>query len=161
MSRRSPPQQIEITAAAPAAVVDALRELVRSRSGWVNLFPEVDEDAVAAVTPSAVGAIFRAAGPPIPQATITAPAVGRRGPKRAQLGLTHGVGTRVLPRLKAEGVERPPEWKVVQDHVRRGVVLSLDDPVDEHRAVTWAIQAATLLCPIAVTGRWLAEVHRP
>jgi len=159
--RRPPPEQIEMTAAAPAAAVEALRDLVAAREGWVNLFPEVEEDDAAAVTPSAIGALFRAAGPPIPQATITAPTDGRRGHKPAQLGLSHGVGTRVMPRLAAEGVERPEAWKVVQDHVRRGLVLKLDDPLDAAMTVTWAIQAATLLCPIPLTGRWLAEVHHP
>jgi hypothetical protein len=40
-------------------------------------------------------------------------------------------------------------------------VLRLDDPPDVDRAVAWALQAGTLLCPVPTTGGWLAEVHRP
>lgn len=158
--RRRHPEQIEFTVTSPSAVVDVLDELVAARAGWINLFPEVDEDEATAVTPSAVAAIFRAPGPPIPQVTLIPPTDGRRGPKPAQLGMTHGVGTAVMRRLAAEGLERPEEWTVVQDHVRRGLVLRLDDPLDVDRALTWALRAGTLLCPINTTGGWLAEVHR-
>ena len=161
MPRRERPEQIEFTVTDPAAVVEAVGELVDARGGWVNLYPEVDEDEAAAVTPSAVASIFRAPGPPIPQATLIAPTDGRRGRKPAQLGMTHGVGSAVVRRLAAEGLVLPDEWKVVQDHVRRGLVVRLDDPPDVDRALTWALRAGTLLCPIATTGGWLAEVHRP
>ncbi|HEU5150676.1 MAG TPA: hypothetical protein VFU19_09275 [Iamia sp.] len=160
MARRSRPAQIEFTVTAPDDVVDAIESLVEARAGWVNLFPEVDQDEAAAVTPSAVASLFRAPGPPIPQATIIAPTDGRRGPKPAQLGMTHGVGTAVVRRLAAEGLELPGEWKVVQDHVRRGLVVRLDDPPDAEQVLTWALRAGTLLCPIATTGGWLAEIHR-
>lgn len=160
MPRRPRPDQIEFTVTSPEAAVEAVSELVAARSGWINLFPEVDEDEAAAVTPSPVGALFRAPGPPIPQATLMAPTDGRRGPKPAQLGMTHGVGSAVVRRLAAEGLAVPEDWKVVQDHVRRGLVIRLDDPPDVDRAVTFALRAGTLLCPIDTTGGWLAEVHR-
>lgn len=160
MPRRPRPEQIEFTVTAPDDVAVAIEGLVAARAGWVNLFPEVDEAEAAAVTPSAVGAIFRAPGPPIPQATLMAPTDGRRGPKPAQLGMTHGVGTAVVRRLAAEGLTLPEGWKVVQDHVRRGLVVRLEDPPDVDRVLTWALRAGTLLCPIATTGGWLAEVHR-
>lgn len=159
MPRRPRPEQIEFTVTDPAAVVAALEGLVAARSGWINLFPEVDEDQAAAVTPNAVAALFRAPGPPIPQATLIAPTDGRRGSRPAQLGMTHGVGTAVMRRLAAEGLEKPEGWKVVQDHVRRGLVLRLDDPLDVERVLTWALRAGALLCPIDTTGGWLAEVH--
>ncbi len=160
MARRARPEQIEFQASDPSPVVQVWEELVEARAGWVNLFPEVDEDDAVAVTPSAVAALFRAPGPPIPQATLIAPTDGRRGRKPAQLGITHGVGTMVVRRLASEGLGLPDGWKVVQDHVRRGVVLRLDDPPDGLAAVTFALQAGVLLCPIATTGGWLAEVHR-
>jgi hypothetical protein len=160
VSRRPRPDQIEFTVTAPEAAVAAIEELVAARSGWINLYPEVDEAEAAAVTPNAVASLFRAPGPPIPQATLMAPTDGRRGAEPAQLGMTHGVGTRVVSRLAAEGLTLPEGWKVVQDHVRRGLVVRLDDPVDVERALTWALRAGTLLCPINTTGGWLAEVHR-
>jgi hypothetical protein len=160
VARPSRPEQIEFTVTAPDAAAEVIGELVDARAGWVNLFPEVDEDEAAAVTPSAVASLFRAPGPPIPQATFIAPTEGRRGRKPAQLGLTHGVGTPVVRRLASEGLALPEGWKVVQDHVRRGLVVRLDDPPDVDRALTWTLRAGALLCPINTTGGWLAEVHR-
>lgn len=160
MSRRPPPEQVELAAVDPAPAVAAVEELVRAGGGWVNLHPEVEEDDAAAVSPSIVGALFRAAGPPIPHVTLTAPTGGRR-PQRAQLGITHGVGTAVVRRLAAEGLALPEGWQVVQDHVRRGLVVRLDDPLDVPAALAFALRAGTLLCPVPTTGRWLAEVHRP
>lgn len=159
MSRRRRPEQIEVDATALGPAVEAFERLVEAGSGWLNLLPEVEEADVEAVTPSALGALFRAAGAPVPQVTLMAPTAGRRGRRPAQLGLTHGVGTMVLRRLEGEGLERPKGWKVVQDHVRRGVVVDLEDPPDAEQAIDWAVRAGTLLCPIPTTGRWLAEVH--
>ncbi len=157
----APPDRIEFPADEPAPVVAALEGLVVEGGGWINLFPEVMEGDVERVTPSAVGLLFRAAGPPIPQGTIIAPTRGRRGGKPGQIGLTHGVGTKVLPRLAASGIARPEGWSMVQDHVRRGVVLRVDEGFDAGLVVTWALRAATAMCPVPVTGGWLAEVHHP
>jgi hypothetical protein len=157
--RRPRPDQIEFSVTAAEPVAAAIAELFAARTGWINLFPEVDEDEAAAVTPNALASLFRAPGPPIPQVTLIAPTDGRRGPKPAQLGMSHGVGTAVVRRLAAEGLEKPEEWKVVQDHVRRGLVIRLDDPPDIDRALTWSLRAGTLLCPINTTGGWLAEIH--
>jgi len=161
MPKRPPPEEIEVTAAEPGPAVEALRELVAAPGGWMNLKPEVSEDDAVAVTPSAIGAMFRTAGPPIPQVTFMAPTEGRRGRKPAQLGISHGVAAMVVRRLAADGMALPEGWKVVQDHVRRGLIVRLADPFDEAEAVDWAIRAATAMCPIPTTGRWLAEVHRP
>lgn len=162
MSRRLHPDQIEFDYVAPEPAVAALSGLVDDGAGgWINLHPEVEEEAVAAVTPSAVAALFRAPGPPIPQVTLMPPHTGRRGDKPARMGLTHGVGTRVIPRLRDADIALPEGWKVVQDHVRRGVVLDLAEPLDPGLAVDWALRAAVALCPIPTTGAWLAEVHRP
>jgi hypothetical protein len=155
------PDRIEFPATAPAPVAVALAGLVEEGGGWVNLFPEVMEGDVDRVTPSAVGLLFRAAGPPIPQATIIAPARGRRGSKPGQVGITHGVGTKVLPRLAAEGIPLPTGWTTVQDHVRRGVVVRVDDGFVPGIVVDWSLRAASALCPVPLTGGWLAEVHHP
>lgn len=162
MSRRnrSAPEQIEFTADATGAVVEVLGELFARATGWVNLHPEVDSDDARTVTPSAVGALFRAPGPPIPQATLIAPSEGRRGCTPAQLGVSHGVGRPVVPFLAERGVSVPPTWTLVQDHVRRGLVLKLDEPPLAAPALDWSLRAAEELCPIPVTGGWLAEVHR-
>jgi hypothetical protein len=48
---------------------------------------------------------------------------------------------------------------VVQDHVRRGLILRLDDPPDTAAVLAWCLKAIEILCPIPVTGAWLAEVY--
>lgn len=160
--RRLRPDQIEFGIGAPEPAIEAWADLVAAADGgWMNVMPEVDSDAAAAVTPSPVAAIFRAPGPPIPQITLMPPSTGRRGDRPAQMGLTHGVGTKVIRRLASEGIALPDGWAVVQDHVRRGVVLTLSDAIDPDAVMTWALRAAEALCPIPVTGAWLAEVHRP
>jgi hypothetical protein len=157
----APPDRIEFAAVLPDRAAAALAGLVEEGGGWINLFPEVEEGDVDRVTPSAVALLFRAAGPPIPQATLIAPTRGRRGGKPGQVGITHGVGTKVLHRLAAEGIPLPEGWTMVQDHVRRGVVVRVDEAFDPEQVVTWALRAASALCPVPLTGGWLAEVHHP
>lgn len=161
MSRGAAPERIEFPADRAQPVVAALEGLTIEGGGWINLFPELEEADVERVTPSAVGLLFRAAGPPIPQATIMAPTTGRRGGKPGQVGLTHGVGTKVVRRLASEGIALPDGWTVVQDHVRRGVVVRIDEALDPAAVVDWALRAATALTPVPLTGGWLAEVHHP
>jgi len=160
VARRALPEQIEFTGADTGRALAALDELVAASAGWANLYPEVEEDDARAVTPSAVASWFRVPGPPIPQATFIAPTDGRRGRTPAQVGLTHGVGATVVPRLAEQGLPLPEGWAVVQDHLRRGLVVRLDDPPDTMAVLGWSLRAIEALCPIPVTGGWLAEVHR-
>lgn len=157
---RSMPVQIEFHRVATGPVETVLAELFAAAEGWVNLLPEVEEADVAAVTPSVIGGLFRAPGPPIPLTTLIAPTEGRRGRTPGQLGMTHGAGTPVLRRLAEQGLPLPEGWTMVQDHVRRGLVLRLGDHPDAAVALDWALRAAEALCPIPLTGGWLAEVHR-
>ena len=162
MARRSRPLQVELTTAAQGPAVDALQALVaEGAGGWLNLFPEVEEDDVVAVTPSAVASLFRAPGPPIPQVTVIPARRSGRGHGLTEVGITHGVGTRVVSRLAGEGITLPEGWTVVQDHVRRGLVLRLPVEVDAATIVAWTLRAAEALCPVPITGAWLAEVHQP
>lgn len=159
--KAAPPDRIEFPIDARGPVTAALAGLVDEGGGWLNLFPEVLEGDVERVTPSAVGLLFRAAGPPIPQATIIAPIRRRRGGKPGQVGLTHGIGTKVLPRLAGVGVVLPDGWTMVQDHVRRGVVVKVDGDFEPEVVLDWSLRAASALCPVPLTGGWLAEVHHP
>jgi len=161
VSRTAPPDRLEVPADALGPVVAALDQLAEEGGGWINLFPEVEEQDVERVTPSAVTLLFRAAGPPIPQATIIAPTRGRRGGAPAQVGVAHGVGTKILPGLTTAGVGLPDGWTLVQDHVRRGLVVRVDEGFAAEQVVAWAVEVATAVCPVPLTGGWLAEVHHP
>ena len=63
----------------------------------------------------------------------------------------------MLHRLAAEGIPLPDGWTMVQDHVRRGVVVRVDGAFDPEQVVTWALRAASALCPVPLTGGWLAD----
>lgn len=159
MPRRSRPHQIPFSGVARAEVVEAVSAMIMAESGWVNLFPEVPDDDRRMVEPSILGQWFRAPGPPIPMATLVAPGDGRRDRQLASIGMEHGAGARAAQRLAEAGAGVPEGWKVVQDHIRRGLVVQVPDPVDAEEVVDWMMAAVPVLCPVRLTGEWLAELH--
>jgi len=64
-----------------------------------------------------------------------------RGPLLAQLG--HAV---------------PDGWVVVQDHVRKGLVVALPDTVAPADALEWLLRAARLLSTVPLQGGWRAAI---
>lgn len=157
--RRARPEQITFSSVDHAGVVAAVEELVTARTGWANLLPEIPEQEQPLVERSLISSWMRASGPPVPMATFVAP-LSKRGERRpASIGLEHGAGAGAIRRLAEGGLEVPGGWKVVQDHIRRGVVLSVPEPIDVASTISWIVEAVALLCPVPVTGQWLAEVH--
>lgn len=125
-------------------------------TGWINLDPEVDGDFEN--PPRSMFAwLFSARGQPIPMITW-APAGAETG---AQIGIEHGAGGRALDQLTSAGLPRPEGWTRRADHARRGLVIEAPPGGHEAAALDWAIRAAHLLSPVALTGRWLATVYRP
>lgn len=151
----TPSEQVEFRYDDWSAVLARIDGLSASRQGWVNLLPEVtpDED----VSPrSRLGSLFSSAGPLVPMATW----VAATGTRPASAGIQHGVGAKVVARLRDHGVAPPSGSAVVQDHGRRGLVLRLADDTDADVVVAWLMDAVDDLCPVQLTGRWLAEIHR-
>ncbi len=160
MSRfsRSVPEQIEFTTDAAGPVAARMGELAAAGRGWVNLLPEVLEEEGSA-PPSAVASLFRATGPPVPMATWLAPRQRRDRLQPATVGLQHGAGPRALARLVDTGLALPPGWAMVQDHTRRGLVVRVADGAAPDAVLDWMMPAVRLLCPVPLTGHWLAEVY--
>jgi hypothetical protein len=113
---------------------------------FANLVPGVDEEE--APTRSPLGQLFGNRGPVVPFATWTP----------GEIGLQHATGPRVVRTLEERGVAVPEDWYVVSDHPKRGVVLRTYAAPPED-VLPWLVRAATVLCPLPITGPWLAQVR--
>ena len=127
--------------------------------GWVNFEPAVDVDDVPP-SGSETFSLFSGRGPVVPLGTWTPRTVGRRGRvDPAMLGLQHPAGSKARPLLAELGHAVPEGWIVVQDHVRKGLVVSVPPAVGPADALRWLLQAARLLSTIPLTGGWRAAVY--
>ena len=113
---------------------------------FVNLHPGVDAEQVPQRSP--LGNLFGNRGPVVPLATWTP----------AEIGLQHMAGQRVVRVLADKGVPVPEEWYVVADHPKRGLVVrTYQSPPED--ALRWLVRAATVTCPLPITGPWHAVVR--
>lgn len=140
------------------AVEAAMRAAAESGTGWINFEPVVDVDDV----PPESGTFpwFSGRGPIVPLATWTPGSTSRRGRvEPAMLGLQHPAGSKARPLLARRGHQVPPGWIVVQDHVRKGLVVSVPVAVSPEEALRWVLRAASLVSTIRMTGRWRASIY--
>jgi hypothetical protein len=152
---------MEFTPPELAGVAAALENLRDAGSGWVNLMPGIDEDAVAVEPQAGLFAFFGNRAPPVTMATIMPPKKDRRDSEGLTVGLMHPTGAKAVARLAEVGVTVPDGWVVRQDHVRRGLVVRT--PVDEAEAdvIAWCVRAGTALCRAEMTGQWRAVIYLP
>lgn len=152
----SAPEVHRVDGADLAPIVAVMDELADAGVGWVNLWPA---DAEAPPHQSVWGNIS-GRGPAVPRITWTAPQVGRRRARPAQLGIEHAAGGKVLARLDELEHPLPAGWLRIQDHAMRGLVLVpavADETVD---VLTWALRAVELMTGIPAAGPWQARVFR-
>jgi len=113
---------------------------------FMNLHPGVDAEQVPQRSP--LGNLFGNRGPVVPLATWTP----------GEIGLQHMAGQRVARVLADKGVPVPEEWYVVADHPKRGLVVrTYTSPPED--ALRWLVRAATVTCPLPITGPWHATVR--
>lgn len=129
----------------PGGDITALLDHVDG-AAYINLHPGVDAAEVPPASPLA--SLFGNRGPTVPLATWTP----------GEIGLQHMAGQRVVRFLADRGVPVPEEWYVVADHPKRGLVLRTYDAPPED-ALRWLVRAATVTCPLDITGAWHALVH--
>ena len=99
--------------------------MAAARKGWVNFEPAVDLDDLSGAGGGFFG-MFSGRGPEVALATWTPPTAPRRGRgERAMIGLQHGAGRRIKTQLADAGHAVPDGWIVVQDYVRKGLVISV------------------------------------
>ena len=161
MSSRRETKTMEFTPPDVADVAVALAELRAAGSGWVNLLPGIDEDAVDVDPPTGLFAFFGNRAPPVTMATIMPPKRDRRDTEGMTVGLMHPTGARAVARLAEVGVAVPGGWAVRQDHARRGLVLRTPVDAREGDVISWCVGAGTALCRAEMTGRWRAVVYLP
>jgi hypothetical protein len=155
----SEPRYVEFQPDRAEEVVAAMEAVGRAGAGWVNFEPAVEVDDVAAAG-SSTFALFSGRGPVVPLGTWTPAQSQRRGRvERAMLGLQHPAGSKAKPLLAKLGHPIPEGWVVVQDHVRKGLVLSLPDEVAPGDALGWLLRAARLLSTIPLLGGWRAAIY--
>jgi hypothetical protein len=155
----SEPRYFEFEPDRAGDVVAAMEAVGAAGAGWVNFEPAVDAEDVAAAG-SGTFALFSGRGPVVPLATFTpatAPRRGRREP--AMLGLQHPAGTKAKPLLAQLGHPVPDGWVVVQDHVRKGLVVALPEGVAAGEALAWLLRAARVLSSVPLTGGWRAAIY--
>ena len=155
----SEPRYLEFQPDRPEAVVVLMTAMSEGGKGWMNFEPAVD---IEDVPPPGTGtfSLFSGRGPVVPLGTWTPGGSGRRGRvEPAMLGLQHPAGSKARPRLVELGHAVPEGWMVVQDHVRKGLVVSVPPAVDPADALRWLLRAARLLSTIPLTGGWRAAVY--
>jgi hypothetical protein len=139
-----------------------LHHLTEAGQGWINLLPGVDADEEERqTTPPGLFSLFSNRQAPVTMATLVPPRPARRGIEGVTVGLLHPTGAKAAARLGEAGVAIPPDWRVRQDHARRGLVLLASLGAPDADIVGWAIRAGTALCRTEMTGQWKAVVYLP
>lgn len=157
----SEPRYVEFQPDRAEEVVAAMEAAGRAGAGWVNFEPAVEVDDVAAAG-SSTFAMFSGRGPVVPLGTWTPAQSQRRGRgEPAMLGLQHPAGSKAKPLLAKLGHPIPDGWVVVQDHVRKGMVVALPEQVGAADALEWLLRAARLLSTIPLMGGWRAAIYEP
>ncbi len=132
--------------------------IAASRRGWINVRPEVDPDDQPR-EPGPIGGIFAFLGPAVPVGTWIPGKNGRHGIEPDSVGLLHPQGQQLAKRLDEMGLARPPGWRAVQDHPRKGLVFRAPPGGDVHALLDWLVSACGTLAAVPLTGRWIAEVR--
>lgn len=152
------PEQIEFTHEDWSAVVKRAMDLSDARRGWINLYPEVEDDEGFAREGAPViglAAMFRTFGPTVPSATW----VFATSREPATIGIQHNLRSKVLPRLRENNIYAPEGTVRMQDNGRRGLVLRLPAATTVEVVLAYLMASVDDLCPLQLTGGWLAEVH--
>ena len=156
---RTRPTEIEFVDATDDRLLTSARDVEARGEGWINLEPVVDEEH----QPMQAGPFAFLAGPSheIPTGTWLPGRHQTDGEtKPTTIGLQHAAGARVVATLRDRGLPLPDQWRVTQDHPRRGLVVSIPASVaDLGTVLAWLLKAAEAVCSVPTTGRWRASVH--
>ncbi len=126
--------------------------------GWINIEPIVEDDD----RPPEPGpfAFLGGSTHKIPTATWMPGKRSANGSVRpTTVGLEHAAGPRLAWKLRDLGIPVPEDWRITQDHPRRGLVASVPAGADNAAVMRWLLEAATACCTVPTTGRWRADVH--
>ncbi|CAN5198418.1 hypothetical protein BH18ACT4_BH18ACT4_09250 [soil metagenome] len=150
---------IEFRPGEAAAVIEVMDQLWASRSGWINFRPAVNADDAAPSGSALFGRLFSASGPDVPVATWTPGERRRRGEEPPSVGIQHASVPSAKDRLAEMGRAVPDGWVVLQDHPKRGLVVSVPGDEDRGRVLDWLLGAAAALSVVTLVGGWQAAVY--
>lgn len=138
----------------PAVLAGIMNELASTRSGWINLLPQIPENVPVPSTPNAL-AVFSKRGPVVPLGTWTPPSTTRAGdPFPPEIGIQHGAARRAADALADTPGAIPHDWQVVSDNPRRGVVVRPTLATSTLDQATWLLDALLAICLPPSTGRF-------
>jgi hypothetical protein len=144
---------IEFTDDELGDVADAVAAL---RDGeWCNIEPYLDQDDLDELRnriPHPLVRMFQKAGAPIPLGTIA------RTGGVLSVGLEHPHAAKAIVFLRDNGVATPREWKIKQDHPRRGIVLEVAAATPPTELLTWLTRAGRMLSSARIGREWTALV---
>ena len=161
MSPRRQTVTIQFVPPELSRVATSLEQLRAAGTGWVNLMPGVDEDAVPPQPAAGLFAFFGNRQAPVTMATIVPPRLDRRDREGMTIGLMHPTGAKSVARLAEAGVTVPEGWTVRQDHARRGLLCGPPRMRRGADAIGWSVAAGAALCRVETTGSWRAVVYLP
>ncbi|HEX8804602.1 MAG TPA: hypothetical protein VF743_10420 [Acidimicrobiales bacterium] len=153
------PLMVEFRADRREPVVERMAALAAGRSGWINLSPGLDVD-VPPPARSPLAGVLSGRGPAVPLATWT-PGDAKSA---ASAGIQHGRGPKAADQLAEAGAPVPDGWRVVQDHAKRGLVLTPPagtSAAELDAVLAWLLRATAALCPLPTTGEWRAYCYEP
>lgn len=155
-SRRSV-EEIEFVPPDVDAVLARMAKLSDAGDGWINLLPGVPEEEVEEPPRSVFTALFGTPEPPVSMCTWVP---GRNG-EAPTVGISHPRGRLAARQLAALGVPVPDQWRVRQDHGRRGLVVRPPSGIPHADVLDWMLRAGRALAVMPLTASWLARVHLP
>jgi len=138
----------------PRTAVELVDQLAGGDLGrsWLNIEPGVTPEVAARFEQSPLGRAFSGRGPGLASVTITcADAV-------VSVGIEHGRGPKAVEFLAERGVVVPPEWTVLSDHAKSGLVFAAPDPIDGRALVDFSVDAVRALSPSEFSDEWFIAV---
>lgn len=155
---KHPPTTVTFDRASADEVIEAMEDIRRVGTGWINLSVDVDE-ALMPPPPSPIAHLFRSRSSEIALATWTPPDPNVDGAPQI-LGLSHRLGAKIVPLLGPMSLTPPNTWRRIQDSPRRGLVVGV--PADESTStiLDWLMRLTLATTRIESTGDWIAQIYR-
>ena len=140
------PQHFEFDIGDTPGICAVVNNVITTPNTWCNIERGLVEDMP---DESPLFGFLAARGPANPFATVMGP-TGRNGEKPAQIGAQHRAGQKALQGLAEHGLALPENWRVKQDHPRRGIVVlpTSESTVEEMWMWLNAAMAALARAPI-------------
>ena len=143
----------------PKDILGYMARLLGAGDGWINLTPKVSDEAET--TSLNFLTLFGGGSTGVAMCTWLPEVRESRGRNHVRLGISHVTGLRARAQLYSLAIPIPTNWRVVQDHPRRGLVLEVPSEEPNELVLTWALAAVSALNRLDRAGIWRAEIYVP